>query len=431
MDIKMISDFRPCQAGSSASKPAGKSTKKDAANKPAPITDTFQSSASKPLGDRILSGTANELRLDSSVLSPKTLEYFDPDKHDGIDWKRLEKEHFGNRQVTLENGDSLRRNVDHMISMYVSVKSTLEEKYGDREDILAEKMDRLNGLLDKSKKQIVSSYEGSVGRFYENMGNKGAASSMGSSLSAAIDKRIAQMEEVAKTMNSFTDGSDSSYIYKQLVMEVWAFNQREEKTASGDTSSEVALSEDNFSEEVSPKDTLSKDKETYSLKDLEAAAMAAKAAANMNIDGLELMSDEELGICLASRYMKMACLLSHMGTGEDMSHMILKSFGTFLNQSSGGALSGSSSAATTYEYALKQYHSAGDLREATTQTGRKYASSSFFSDFRNFGGSMAISLSTRYNLDLDQFVRDLENMGASAVLPSISGTGIHGFSAYM
>lgn len=426
MDIKMKSDFRSRQTVSTASKPAGKPPKNGAENKTAPITDAFQSSISKRLGDRMLSSTANELLLDSSVLSPRTLKYFEPDQHDGINWERLKKEHFGNRQVTLENGDSLRRNVDHMISMYVSVKSTLEEKYSDREDILAEKMDCLNGLLDKSKKQIVSSYEGSVGRFYENMGNKGAASSTGLSLSAAIDKRIAQMEEVAETMNSFRDGSDSSYIYKQLVMEVWAFNQREEKPASRDT-----LSEDSSSEDASPKSSLPKDNETYSLKDLETAGMAAKAAANMNIEGLSLMNDEELGICLASRYMKMACLISHMKTGENMSHMILKSFETFLNQSADDALSGSSPAVKTYEYALKQYRSTGDLREAVTQTGRKYASSSFFSDFRDFGGSVTMSLSTRYNLDLDQFVRDLENIGASAVLSSISGTGIHGFSTYM
>ncbi len=418
MDIKMTSDFRSRQTVSTASKPAGKPSKNGAENKTAPIADTFQSSISKRLGDRMLSGTANELRPDSSVLSAGTLKYFEPDQHDGINWEKLEKEHFGNRQVTLENGDSLRRNVDHMISMYVSVKSTLEEKYGDREDLLAEKMDRLNGLLDKSKKQIVSSYEGSVGRFYENMGNKGAAASMGSSLSAAIDKRIAQMEEVAETMNSFEDGSDSSYIYKQLVMEVWAFNQRKEEQASGD---------------ISTKSSFLKDTSLTvgCLKDLEAAGMAAKAAANMNSDGLDLMNDEELGICLASRYMKMACLLSHMGTGETMNQMILQSFETFLNQYSGTSLSGSSSTARTYEYALKQYRSTGDLREAVTQTGRKYASDSFFSDFRNFGGSVAMSLSTRYNLDLDQFVRDLGNSGSSSVLPSISGIGIHGFSAYM
>lgn len=406
MDIKMTSDFRPRQTVSAASRPAGKSQNAGTESKTASGTDTFQSSAFKRMGGH--------------------MKPFDPAEHDGINWEKLEKEHFGNRQVTLENADSLRRGVDHMISMYVSVKSMLEEKYADRKDILAEKLDRLNGHLDKSKEQIVSSYEGSVGRFYENTDNKEAASSMGSSLSAAIDKRIALMEEVAETMNSFGDGADSSYVYKQLVMEVWAFNQREGEQASRNISPK-----DRFPKDTSPKGASSKDSELYSLKDLEAAGMAAKAAANMNGEGLGLMSDEELGICLASRYMKMACLLSHMGTGETMCQIILGSFETFLNQYSDTPLSGSSSTARTYEYALKQYRSTGDLREAVTQTGRKYASDSFFSDFRNFGGSVSMSLSTRYNLDLDQFVRDLGNSGSSSVLPSISGIGSHGFSAYM
>lgn len=249
---------------------------------------------------------------------------------------------------------------------------------------------------------------------------------MASSLSAAIDTRIAEMEEASKTMNSFQNGTGSTYIYKQVVMEIWAFNQREAEQTP-DTASDGAASPDG----VSPENTSPKGSTLYSLKDLEAAGMAAKAAANMNADGLGLMSGEELGICLASRYMKLASLLSHMGTGEQMSDMILKSFQTFLNRFSGNALSGNKTAAKTYEYALKQYRSTGNIRESITQTGRRYASDSFFSDFRNFGGNVSMSLSTRYNLDSDQFVRDLENSGPSTVLPSISGTGIHGFSAYM
>lgn len=426
MDIKMTSDFRPRQTASTASRPTGKQKKTSAESKTAPNTDTFESFASNILGDRMHSGSADTLRMEGPIPSSGTLEYYDPAEHDGIDWENLEKQHFGNSQVTLDNGDSIRRNVDHMVSTYVAVKSTLEITYADREDVLAEKMDRLNSLLDKSKKQICNSYESTVGRFYESMGNQGAAASMASSLSAAIDTRIAEMEEASKTMNSFQNGTGSTYIYKQVVMEIWAFNQREAEQTP-DTASDGAASPDG----VSPENTSPKGSTLYSLKDLEAAGMAAKAAANMNADGLGLMSGEELGICLASRYMKLASLLSHMGTGEQMSDMILKSFQTFLNRFSGNALSGNKTAAKTYEYALKQYRSTGNIRESITQTGRRYASDSFFSDFRNFGGNVSMSLSTRYNLDSDQFVRDLENSGPSTVLPSISGTGIHGFSAYM
>lgn len=433
MDIKMTSDFRPRQAPSTASKPAGKHRKTSVESQTAPNTnrDTFHSSASKIFGDHMISGSTDTLRLDGPLPPSKTLLYYEPAEDDGIDWENLEKQQFGNRQVTLDNADSLRRNVDHMISVYVAAKSTLEEKYAGQEEILTEKMDRLNGLLDKAKKQLCSSYESTVGRFYESMGNKGAASSMGVSLSAAIDKRIAQMEDAEKTMQSFQSGADSSYVHRQLVMEVWAFNQREEDKATEKVSSENASPEDASPKSTSAKDGSAKDDTLYSLKDLEAAGMAAKSAAAMNGDGLGLMSDEELGICMASRYMKMASLLSHLGTDEKMSDMILKSFGTFLDKYSGNALSGSGAAAKTYRYALDTYDSTGDLREAVTQAARKYASDSFFSDFRNFGGNVSMSLSTRYNLDLDQFVRDLENSGPLSVLPSISGIGIHGFSSYI
>lgn len=185
--------------------------------------DTFERSGSRVFGDTMVSGSADSLHLNSPVPTAGTLAYFDPVVHDGIDWERLEQEFFGNRQVTLDNADSLMGNVDHMVSMYVSVKSTLEQKFGDQEDVLAEKMDRLNGLLDKAKKQITSSYGSTVGRFYESMGNKGAASSMSSDLSDAIDRRIAEMEEAMGSMESL--GSERSYTYRQLVMEVWAFNR--------------------------------------------------------------------------------------------------------------------------------------------------------------------------------------------------------------
>lgn len=159
--------------------------------------------------------------------------------------------------------------------------------------------------------------------------------------------------------------------------------------------------------------------------------MAAKAAANMDSGSLSLMSDAELGISLASRYMKLACLLGHTGAGEKMSDMILKSFGTFLNRFSGNAISGGGTAAKAYEYALKRYDSTGNMKTAIEESGRKYVGDDFFSDFRDFGNDTAMSLSTRYNLDIDQFMNGLAGRGPSAVLASVSGNGRQGFSVYI
>lgn len=226
MEIRMTSDVRSRRSASVDSKPAAKEKKAAGGSKYTSSIDTFEKSASRVFGDTMLSGSADKLHLEGQIPSSGTLEYFDPSEHDGIDWERLEAEFFGNRQVTTENADSLMGSVDHMASMYVAVKSTLEQKYAEQEDVLAEKMERLNGLLEQTKQQMTSSYGNMVGRFYERMGNKGAAASMSSSLSAAIDRRITEMEEITESMESFK--GDTSYTYRQVVMEVWAFNQREE-----------------------------------------------------------------------------------------------------------------------------------------------------------------------------------------------------------
>ncbi|MCI9502982.1 MAG: hypothetical protein HFG76_13495 [Hungatella sp.] len=67
-------------------------------------------------------------------------------------------------------------------------------------------------------------------------------------------------------MNSFKSGAGADYVHRQLVLEVWGFNQREK----GGLPEAASHEEGNL----------------YSLEDLEAAGMAAKAAAIMNFPGL-------------------------------------------------------------------------------------------------------------------------------------------------
>ncbi len=411
MDINMTTGLRPSQSAPAVSRHGKKPNKAASQARPSPELDTFESASFQRFGDRMVSGSLDSLHISGPVPSPGTLKTFDPDAKDPIDWERLEKECFTNRQVTLENADSLMRNVDHMVSMYVAVKSDLEERYGDQEDILAEKMDRLNGLFDKAKGQISDSYERCVGRFYESMGKKGIASTMGSSLSSAIDRRVTEMEEAGKESGVLQADKGYPYEHKQLVMEIWAFNRREEGALSTPPSEDEDAS--------------------YSLEDLEAAGLAAKAAANMDASHLHLMSDEELGIYLATQYIKMSCALGHSKAGEEMSDVILSSFEAYLNQYSDKSLSTRKGTADAYAYTLDQYRSGMDIRSAVTQAGQRYVGDSFFSDFLHFGSDIAVSLSTRYNLELGQFMRDLEEYGPSAVIASVSGTGRHRLSAYL
>lgn len=390
MDIKTTSDFRPRQRTSVSAKAETKQGSKKAQTKPGPNVDTFESSSPKLFGDKMLTGSADGLIFEGPVLSSGNLQYYDPDKNDGIDWERIEKEFFSNKSVTLDNADSLMGSVDHTVSMYVAVKHSLKQKYGDDEEKLAEKMEQLNSLFEKAKKQLSSTYQNTVGRFYENLGNKGVGASMGSSLSAAIDRRAEEMEEVAKEQFSWYQDEKPDYTIAQISLEVWALNQREEGNPSKAPSEE--------------------DKNQYSLEDLETAGIAAKAAFQMKSGMKNLMSDEELGIYLASQYMKISCMLGHSLASEKMSDMILKSFETFLSPKG--------QTAKVYQYALKQYEDTNDIKQAIAESGKKYL------------GDRYMSLELRYNVGIQQFLSQLESNGPKAILSSFARTGAGSFSSY-
>ena len=133
MNIRMMSVLRPCQTDSNASKPEAKQKTRNNEGKSTPRVDTFESSASKVFGGSMRSDSDGRLRLESPVLPSGTLEYFDPNERDGIDWETLEKDYFGNQR------------------------------------------------------QMSSSYERTVGGFYETMGNKGAASAMAAKAAAIMN----------------------------------------------------------------------------------------------------------------------------------------------------------------------------------------------------------------------------------------------------
>ena len=183
---------------------------------------------------------------------------------------------------------------------------------------------------------------------------------------------------------------------------MWALNQREEGKPSKAPSKE--------------------DKSEYSLEDLEAAGIVAKAASQMKSETKNLMSEEELGIYLASQYMKISCMLGHSLASEKMSDMILKSFETFLSPKG--------QTAKVYQYALKQYEDTNDIKQAIANSGKKYLKDSFFSDIRTFGNHAHMILEALYNFDINQFLSGLESRGLKAALYSISRTGIGSFLSY-
>lgn len=401
MEIKSTSSYRPGKATPATAKSTARSPKARVAN--TPRLDTFESSAAKPLGEHLLSASKDGLSLHDPIPSPGELALYEPDEaeKDGIDWENIEN-YVSHIHITIDNADDLQRSVHHMASMYVAAKTSLHHQFADREDILSEKMARLELLMTRAKNRLVSSYQNSVGSFYEQMGNHGVASELGKEFSDAIDKRVEEIESLAKERGILEKKDDVSYSFLSVSLEImslnnWIFNP---------------------------------DAEASSLKELEAAGFTAKAATKMNANEWGLMGDGELGIHLAVQYMKMAHTLNHWGIGEKMSSLLLNSFETYMSRQAGDARFHSQGTFAPYQYTLKQYQKTGDIEKAFLTSAHKYLDDRFFSEFIKAPNQTGMSHATRYRLSLNQFLHSLEYGSSADILQSITGNGIYSMSAY-
>ncbi len=382
--------------------------------------DTYESSVKdKPFGNQMMTGSKDGIHWNGAVLELGTLTIHEPDPDaDGINWKELEH-YFSNATVTMDNADQVEGTIEGVASMYLAVKEQLKQKFSGREDKLSEKMEQLNSLFQRAKDRIISSYRGTVGSFYEQLGNKGASSKMGESLSVAIEQKVAEIEEHGKKyglLNNTKNPKDFTYQVRAAFLQAGMLAKRENMVRSG--------------KKADVSDNTKNAESEYSLTDLKAAGMIAKAATKMNPKELSLMSDKELGLQLALRYMKTAHLLGSLGVGEKMSGMILSSFETFLDQHSGGALTNKGKASGAYHCAVSQYQSTKDMEKAIALSAKKYLGNEFFTDFYTSSYGVGTTKYTRYRFELAQFMNSLQQGSLSEAIKSIAGNQTPFMMAY-
>lgn len=412
MEIKSTSGFRPEKAASSSSRT---NRKPKASQSPSsPRLDTYQSAEAKPFGSQMQTGSKDGLSWHGTVPSPGALQITDPKDliRDGIPWEDIKHYYTEGTKVTLDNADSLEASVDQMTSIYVAAKKTLESVYKDQEDKLSENMKKLDTMFAQAKSQMVSSYQSSVGRFYESTGNKGMSSAMGRSLSDAIDRRMEDLETMGEKNGLFDKEKNIPYSILQLSLITSSIEKRhtpadpEETEKSSQTSGQKVL-------------------KSFSLQELQTAGFVAKAASKMDSKELLFLDDNELGLQMSVRYMKMAAFLDHSGIDKEVSSLLLGSFDTYLNQYSGKALSDKGSSSDLYQYALKLYESTKDISKVLAQSGSRYMGDRFFSEVLIYGNGTGMSRATRYNLDISQFQMALKDGDSSLILQSIAGNKIY------
>ena len=260
MEFKITSQYRPNELRPSSKKTSPKEENAQSA----PLRDTYEPSG---------------LVLKGEIPDAGQLKIAQVERKDSVDWGWVETRM--STSVTTDNADSLIRQVDSVAATYVATKSHLEQVYAGDEEKLSKHMSRLDTLFLQAKQRLSSSYQSSVGTYYEGLGHSGIKQEMGDSLLASIDRKLEEMEHTLQEPGLYEKAGGDSYRLVELSLDVRSLKEQEEGTPSAATRE--------------------KGDESYSLYELQAAGTVAKLASALTPDRLPLMSEEELGLHLAGK----------------------------------------------------------------------------------------------------------------------------------
>ena len=294
MEIRPTS--RPCQKEihSPSAKPwPGREKEKSTSS--AIRQDTYENSLQKGFHtDTLQRASADKLMFLGELPPAGELDIAEFETKDYVDWSWVEVRMSGS--VSMDNGDSLIRQVDTMVSTYVGTKNHLEQTYAEDEEKLTEHMAKLNSMFTQAKDRITSSYGSTVGNFYEELGNPKFRQDAKKSLSSAIDRRVDEMDKSVKESGILEWAKGSSYRLIEFSLDVKSLNDHEAGRVTDSA--------------------LEKGDEKYSLSDLETAGFAAKATSETGSKNHRFISDDEIRqmeLRLASQYQIAIEHLKHLG----------------------------------------------------------------------------------------------------------------------
>ncbi len=232
---------------------------------------------------------------------------------DEIDWRGLESD-FRHMEISFENAGYLNTKVDYIASRYAVLKDRIENSYVGEEK--EQQMEKLNQILDRTKKELLDSYADSVGEFYEEFGGSGTKKELKDSLSKGIDNRIAGYEKHLKQSETYAALGDNTDRWLRQDDGYMAARLREDFEAYGSAAG---------------KDVKDNSEGEYTLHDLETAGVYAQECRSRLKEQGTFWSDNEerIGLDLAVQGMKTEYLAEHGKLSRNMQTLLLSAFDNY------------------------------------------------------------------------------------------------------
>ena len=231
-----------------------------------------------------------------------------------IDWRGVQAD-FVQIGVGFDNIERFEQKADYLASRYAVLKDRIQTQFtGEHQEAELQKLEQ---IYTQAKEEMANTYAESIGGFFEDLGQSGAAEDMRNSVSALVDQKA----------NAYTDYIEKNGDYvsitapdKQWLKQDDAYMAAQLRQSAGTSSAETQKRSVN---EQAP----------YDGNDLSFAGVYAKTLFQQlqrptwNINE----SDAALGQHLAIQYGALKDSAGNAGVSEKLSNMLASAFNPFMD----------------------------------------------------------------------------------------------------
>ncbi len=271
--------------------------------------DTFVRTSSEPV-KLILKNDISKADLEKvrGELAEKGLEA-------DIDWQGV-KEDFVQIGVGFDNIERFEQKADYLASRYAVLKDRIQTQFtGEHQEAELQKLEQ---IYTRAKEEMANTYAESIGGFFEDLGQSGAAEDMRNSVLALVDQKANAYTDYIEKNGDYVSITDPD---KQWLKQDDAYMAAQLRQSAGTSSTETQKQSVN---EQAP----------YDGNDLAFAGIYAKTLSQQleNPKWSVYDSDAALGHHLAAQYGALKNSAGNAGISEKLSNMLQSSFDPFMDQ---------------------------------------------------------------------------------------------------
>ena len=272
-------------------------------------------------GDGSESASSEPLKLISKdEISKEDLEKFrselaEKGLGEEIDWRGVKSDLF-QIGVNFDNIERFEQKADYLASRYAVLKDRIQNQFtGDKQEAELQKLEQ---IYTEAKEKMANSYAESIGGFFEDLGQSGAAEDMHNSVLALVDQKANAYTDYIEKNGDYVSITDPD---KQWLKHDDAYMAAQLRQSAGTSSAETQKQSAN---EQAP----------YDGNDLSFAGVYAKTLFQQlqrptwNVNE----SDVALGQYLAEQYSALKTSAGSAGISEKLSNMLNSSFDPFMDR---------------------------------------------------------------------------------------------------